>query len=109
MPDDVERIASFFTRSAARLPRRGAGSRSLTGGAGIAGRGRAQFVEIALAHLRIARFKTLLVGDRLLLDELDRYGAPLQVVQVEQPFGRAIADNADELIGEVHCVLNAAV
>jgi len=45
----------------------------------------------------------------LLLNEFDRDGAPLQIVQIEQPFGLAIAHNADELIGQVHRILNTAV
>src|SRR5262249_58814158 len=41
----------------------------------------AQVVEVALAHLRVARFEPLLVGDRLLLHELDGNGAALEVVK----------------------------
>src|SRR5262245_13462385 len=36
-----------------------------------------QFVEVVLAHLRIACLETFLVGDRLLLHKFDRDGAPL--------------------------------
>src|ERR1700758_1856912 len=67
----------------------------LPGALGV-GRAGAQFVEIALAHFRIARFKAFLVGDRLLLDEFDRHGAALQIVQIEEPLRRALAHDAHE-------------
>src|SRR5262249_11381329 len=73
------------------------------------GGGRAQFVEIARARVRIGGFEALLVGDRLFLDELDRYRAPLQIVEIEQAFAFAIKDNARELVGEINRVLDAAV
>ena len=44
----------------------------------------AQFVEIAPPRFRIARFQAFLVGDRLLLHELDRHGAALTAVEIEQ-------------------------
>ncbi len=44
----------------------------------------AQFAEIAPACFRLARFQPLFIGDRLLLHELDRNGAALAAVEVEQ-------------------------
>src|SRR5262245_27433860 len=57
----------------------------------------AQLVKIAPAHLRIACFKTFLVGDRLLLHELDRDGAPLQIVEVKEPLRRTFEQHLGKL------------
>ena len=73
------------------------------------GRARVQLVEIALAYRRIARLQSLLVGDRLLLNEFDCHGAALQIVEIEEPLRRAIAHDANNLVGEIHGVLDAAV
>src|SRR5690349_14559628 len=61
----------------------------LPGAFGI-GRTRAQLVEIARPHVRVARLQSFLVGDRLLLDEFDRDGAALQIIEVEEPLRRAV-------------------
>ena len=82
----------------------GDNGRSMT----VSGTG-AQLVEIARPHLRIARFQPFFVSDRLLLHELDRYGAALQIVEVEQVLRRAVAHDANKFVRDVHRVLDAAV
>ena len=72
------------------------------------GRHGAQIVEIALARFRLARLQALLVGDRLLLHELDRHGAALEAVEIEQALGRA-RHYLEQLVAQIGRVLDAAV
>src|SRR6202790_4626509 len=69
------------------------------------GRDRLELVEIAPALLRIGGFQPLLVGDRLLLHELDRHGAALPIVEIEQALGFAAHEDAGELVGEIDRIL----
>jgi hypothetical protein len=45
----------------------------------------------------------------LLLDEFDRNRAPLQIVEIEKALWRRIQKNADQLVRQVHRVLDAPV
>src|SRR3954453_1613708 len=47
------------------------------------GRNGPQLVEIAFAQVRVARFQPVLVGNRLLLDELDGNCTALQIINIE--------------------------
>src|SRR5579883_803436 len=69
----------------------------------------AKLVVIASAHLRIAFFQQALVADRLRLGVLHRNMAALPFVAVKLALLSLASEDADELVGEIECIVHAAV
>ena len=76
---------------------------------GRIGDGAAELLEILRARRRVLLFHPLLVGDGLLLHELDVERTAVQVVFVENVLGRLAADDAAEQVAQLDRIVDAEV